>query len=547
MTQLIATVVLVFLIAGLVLSIRRKRRTTAAVRQPPARDDVRITVYRPASVVAERWYELLVYAHRAEGPTAEGGWQADLSKRVAQEAAAELGDLMPRYRTATEDAAIPVVRDTQLQFVPQIDGFQFNPPRLVLNWVEELHEAEFRMCAGAHLDGTTARGRLSVFNGPLLIAEMALVIRVSTDAGTQATAEPVRSTVAPYRRVFASYSHHDADVVRRLREYGQALGDRYLLDVTDIRAGERWEPRIEELIAQADVFQLFWSWNSIGSEYVQREWRHALNLGRENFVRPVYWEDPLPAAPERNLPPSELSALHFQRVRLAEAASPPAAAPMRSRPVLTAPRLATAAMLLIAAGAVGVAVQNNESAIPPDDPSSVTQDTLGEAPPISTPTDQPPTNPSGGGRGGASRPPRPNPTVPVVQPAPPVTTPLPPAPAPATTRDVVVGSFDVPSADSDLTRFATELRRAFLASWSYSEKIDAPDGSDPVDVARATQTPFIITATLSHSPEGVLVETILVDLRRGGTRTVPRILVAPEEPVSQTARRIALALEQLIY
>lgn len=164
MIQLIAAVVLILLIVGLVVWIRR-RTTVAAVRHPRPRDDVRITVYRPASVAPERWYELLAYAHRAEGPTEDGVWQADLSARVAQAAAAELGDLMPRYRTATEDAAIPVVRNTQLEFVPQIDGFQFNPPRIALNWVEELHEAEFRMCAGAHLEGTTARGQLTVFNG----------------------------------------------------------------------------------------------------------------------------------------------------------------------------------------------------------------------------------------------------------------------------------------------------------------------------------------------------------------------------------------------
>ncbi|MGH7551910.1 MAG: toll/interleukin-1 receptor domain-containing protein, partial [Longimicrobiales bacterium] len=439
MIQLVAIVVLTLVLAGLVVWVRRRRPAVAAVPHAPPRDDVRITVYRPASVAAGRWYELLVYAHRAEGPTEEGGWQTDLSARVEQAAAAELGDLAPRYRTATEDAAIPVVRDTQLEFVPQIDGFQFNPPRIVLNWVEELHEAEFRMCAGAHLDGTTARGQLTVFNGPLILAQMALVIRVAAEAATEPAVaeESVRLTVATYRRVFASYSHQDAGVVRRLREYGQALGDRYLLDVTDIRSGERWEPRIEELIAQADVFQLFWSWNSIRSEYVQREWRHALSLGRANFVRPVYWEDPLPAMPEDNLPPTELSALHFQRVRLAEPVPP--AQPSRRRPTVTAPRLATAAMLLVAAGAVGVAVQQDESAMPVD---------VAPMP----------------GRGGGTAP-RPDPTTPVVRPDPPPTAPMPP-PAPAPVPAIVIAAFNVPSAEIALTRLADELRRAFVANWN---------------------------------------------------------------------------------
>ena len=33
-----------------------------------------------------------------------------------------------------------------------------------------------------------------------------------------------------------------------------------------------------------------------------------------SFVRPVFWEEPMPAIPDRNLPPNELLQLHFQRV-----------------------------------------------------------------------------------------------------------------------------------------------------------------------------------------------------------------------------------------
>ena len=87
------------------------------------RDDVRFTVYRPSSVVPERWYELLVYAHRAEGPTDDGGWQVDLSAEVQYEAARLLGDAAPAYRTATEDAAHPVVRDTRA--MSAVAGFLF--------------------------------------------------------------------------------------------------------------------------------------------------------------------------------------------------------------------------------------------------------------------------------------------------------------------------------------------------------------------------------------------------------------------------------------
>src|SRR6266566_1335540 len=64
------------------------------------------------------------------------------------------------------------------------------------------------------------------------------------------------------------------------------------------------------MITEADIFQLFWSWNSSQSPYVEREWRHALSLRRETFIRPTYWEDPWPG------PPEPLRPIQFQRLEI---------------------------------------------------------------------------------------------------------------------------------------------------------------------------------------------------------------------------------------
>ena len=56
-----------------------------------------------------------------------------------------------------------------------------------------------------------------------------------------------------------------------------------------------------DFIRAADVFQLFWSRNSMTSPWVRQEWEYALSLGRAHFIRPTYWETPMPEAPERDL------------------------------------------------------------------------------------------------------------------------------------------------------------------------------------------------------------------------------------------------------
>ena len=73
------------------------------------------------------------------------------------------------------------------------------------------------------------------------------------------------------------------------------------------RTACRWIPFNRE----CDVFQLYWSSNSMTSDLVSNEWHFALALNRPGFIRPVYWERPRPVLPERNLPPPELNRLHF--------------------------------------------------------------------------------------------------------------------------------------------------------------------------------------------------------------------------------------------
>lgn len=94
----------------------------------------------------------------------------------------------------------------------------------------------------------------------------------------------------------------------------RATGDEFLRDCLRVNAGEVWSESIKRMIEEADIFQLFWSTNAMESSYVESEWRYALGLGRSGFIRPLYWEEPLPTSPERDLPPEELRRIHFHKL-----------------------------------------------------------------------------------------------------------------------------------------------------------------------------------------------------------------------------------------
>jgi molecular chaperone DnaK (HSP70) len=274
-------------------------------------DNVQFTVYRPTVVRPVEWYPMLVFSHLAEARS--GDREQDPVGQVERQARGVLQGQIGEFRRLVQDSAHAIPREGTITLVPDVADIEFNPPRRSFQWQESVHREEFRLRAAPSLDGETVRGRISVYHGVVILAELALSIRVDSthrSAAGRAPFEEARSR--PYRRIFASYSHKDLDIVRQFERYASTLGDRYLRDWSELRAGEEWSDRLAAMIREADVFQLFWSWNSMASNFVRQEWEYALSLGRSNFVRPTYWEEPLPATADGRLPPEALRRLHFQ-------------------------------------------------------------------------------------------------------------------------------------------------------------------------------------------------------------------------------------------
>jgi hypothetical protein len=104
----------------------------------------------------------------------------------------------------------------------------------------------------------------------------------------------------------------------------------------DLRAGQDWDEALLRMIDAADVFQLFWSTNAMRSTAVRREYEYALSLGRREFVRPTYWQEPLPRDEASDLPPQDLLRLHFQRIAVAD---PPAEPKKDATQIVAIPQL----------------------------------------------------------------------------------------------------------------------------------------------------------------------------------------------------------------
>ncbi len=286
--------------------------------------DVQFTVYKPLVVRPERWCQLLAFVHRSTPFVDDDGATVDPVAEVAAQADRELGAQRMGFVSVVADSAAALPYGDELVFEPWIENGEVNPERVVLRWCEPIHRVEFKFRVPAQTNGRRLRGGVRVSLGVLEVANVSFAVNVDRTATLNSPNPPVAAP--PYRRIFASYSHCDTAIVQRVRGAAAALGDRYVIDVEVLRAGEQWQQRLAELIEEADVFQLFWSHNSMRSEFVRREWEHALALERPRFVRPLFWEDPRPADPQLGLPPAQLARLHFWRLApaLTSPVEPPA-------------------------------------------------------------------------------------------------------------------------------------------------------------------------------------------------------------------------------
>jgi len=272
-------------------------------------DDVLISVYRPKAVEPGKWYTLLAYAHLGAKRPDDPPDALDPIEEVKRRAATVLAERGKDYRATTQEALLGLPEGGLVRFVPQVPGVEFNPPMRSFAWYERIHEESFKLRTQTFAHGTVLRGKLTAYLDSILLADVQLSFTVVDQEAD--TSETVHDSAHAYRKIFASYSHRDREIVEQFNLVVGALGDRYLIDVRDLRSGEVWDQRLERLIEQADVFQLFWSSHSMRSPFCRQEWEHALALARPDFIRPVYWEDPMPCDTAKQLPPPQLARLHF--------------------------------------------------------------------------------------------------------------------------------------------------------------------------------------------------------------------------------------------
>ncbi|HOC55787.1 MAG TPA: tetratricopeptide repeat protein [Verrucomicrobiota bacterium] len=266
--------------------------TVGAERVQRGKDEVECTVFAPPEVQPGDAVLIQVFAHLAK--------EAQQASRLAKKA-----DPDSTRRGGTNLAAL-VDRGSRLTFELEMPPLAVRNPVQTLLWAGKTDSLQFAVGVPSNLPAQSIVGTIYVSLDSMPLGQVSFKL-VLVGQGQSPRRTPHQTGEAHrYQQAFISYSSKDRREVLKRVPVLAAMGIEYRQDIFSLEPGDEWLSKLRGWIEESDVFLLFWSSNAKESKWVEMEWRHALNLGRQGFIRPVSIEGPpLPA------PPPELAHLHF--------------------------------------------------------------------------------------------------------------------------------------------------------------------------------------------------------------------------------------------
>ena len=120
-----------------------------------------------------------------------------------------------------------------------------------------------------------------------------------------------------YNNIFISYSRKDEERVQFIAEAYRAINDsvNYFYDRHTLHGGDKYPQKIFSFIDNTDLFILCWSQNAKESEWVHKEYSHALQVIKKQGKRKNMRFYPISISPYADLPEDISQSYTFQIVK----------------------------------------------------------------------------------------------------------------------------------------------------------------------------------------------------------------------------------------
>ncbi|MFC1569118.1 toll/interleukin-1 receptor domain-containing protein [bacterium] len=224
----------------------------------------------------------------------------------------EMATALRREANLGRKTGIPIPRLSILTIQIEIETLEVKDPIDTVVWNGVPTNASFIINVPADIQLADYPGKASIGYNGINIAKVSFVVSVADQENPSHSNRSTSSTIP--KTAFASYaSENRAEVLSRIQGIKKIAPDLDIfLDVFSLRSGQDWQEKLERHVPSKDTFYLFWSKAAAQSDWVEREWRLALQRRGLTYIDPVPLDEPSVAPP-----PEELKKLHFSDAYLA--------------------------------------------------------------------------------------------------------------------------------------------------------------------------------------------------------------------------------------
>ncbi len=253
------------------------------------------SVYAPEIVIRNKNFFILAFIHTRQQKSEVKDIAHDFDESLIQKAIQYL------------DVHIKI--GTRLTFKLVLNDIILEESVKNLVWLGDPSYVDFEVNIPESYKGDSVVGKVIICIDTVPVG--VIKFKMCIEEGLKSNEEPAETKSIKYRNAFISYSSDDREEVLKRVSMLPKLGVNYFCDLLTLKPGDRWSNEVYKYIEDSDVFFLFWSSNAKRSEWVQKEWSHALEIkgiddSKLPDIIPIVIEGPPP--PE---PPKELSHLHF--------------------------------------------------------------------------------------------------------------------------------------------------------------------------------------------------------------------------------------------
>lgn len=257
------------------------RNNTSIRTQCISTQTINSCVYAPAEVVRDDYMLVQVYLYRDE--------ESDKvrAKATTIDKSAEIRQYKP--------LELPIKVGDEVRIHLKMKGTEIETDTKSFLWTGSFKSCEFSVFIPENYSSSTLHGTFDVFINNMPAGEMIFKTMV-VDTEPSKLSTNIKARV--FEKIFVSYSHKDASIVRPLVEGLRIANKDYFFDRHTLKGGDKYREEILKWIDTSDVFVLCWSKNAAESIEVTKEKNYALEvISKKGSSLRLYPLSISPAAP----------------------------------------------------------------------------------------------------------------------------------------------------------------------------------------------------------------------------------------------------------